>query len=590
MATTTPNVQDLAVGLIDPAPDNPRTAFGGDLGDLTELTASIGAQGVLQRLVVCPFGEGRYQLVFGHRRLAAAKLAGLDEVPVEIRDYDEAARLAAMCGENEGREDLTPLQEAWAYQQALERKGPDGKKKLFTQRTLAERLGVSQSHISKYTGIFKLPKQVVAMLTGGELSVTEAIHLIPLARDAARVEAALGDWRQHHDMELAVRTQQADVEREAKVAKTIADLKKRRVRIAPDDWRDRGGQKLGDGYYDLHQTPEEHAGGSCHAAIVTHHGDVAWVCLKPDRHRPADAEPEPAAPAPAAAGLRDAAAGEPAQAAPGEDGDAHRPAAAAGDPDGSEEDGAAALEVKPPPDPEVLAAKQRMDEARRVAEEERAQREREAAELEANLTAAYEARTEALRTLLGGRLSRPEVTRLLASFLVRLTFRDFHYDDQFLRHALSLDQPVGAGEESPVLAFAAKAEDALLRAAVAVVAENAEDALVAGEEVDFDDPLFRLYLAFLMTVAAYQPTEFEQTLLEAAAGQEEGVDAAGEDATGAEEPDFTNPIVALYYEFLGTVAAYQPSEFEAAALGQDTSHADAEAAAAEAAAEEAVGS
>jgi hypothetical protein len=61
-------------------------------------------------------------------------------VPAEIRDYDATERFAAMYGENFGREGLTPLQEAWAYQQALNRKGPNGKK-LFTQRSLAERLG-----------------------------------------------------------------------------------------------------------------------------------------------------------------------------------------------------------------------------------------------------------------------------------------------------------------------------------------------------------------------------------------------------------------------------------------------------------------
>jgi hypothetical protein len=137
------------------------------------------------------------------------------------------------------------------------------------------------------------------------------------------------------------------------------------------------------------------------------------------------------------------------------------------------------------------------------------------------------------------------VTRLLANFLVRLAFRDYYYDDGFLRHALSLDETAAAGEESPVLAFAARNEDGLLHAAVAVVAENAEDALAAGEELDFADPVFRLYLDFLTTVAAYRPTEFEQAELEAAAGGAAGGDEAtaaseegaddGEDAA-AEEP------------------------------------------------------
>jgi ParB/RepB/Spo0J family partition protein len=542
---TAPNVQNLPIEQIDPSPDNPRLAFGGDLGDLTELTESIRAQGVLQHLVVCPEAEGRYQLVFGHRRLAAAQAAGLTEVPAEIRDYDATERFAAMYGENFGREGLTPLQEAWAYQQALNRKGPGGKK-LFTQRSLAERLGVSQAKISKYTGIFKLPEQVVAMLTGGELTITEAIHLVLLAKDPARVEAALGDWRQHHDMELAVRTQQSDIERQARVAKTLSDLKKQRVRVAPDDWREQGGKKLGDGYYDLHQTPEEHADQPCHAAMVTHHGDVAWVCTDPDRHRPP--EPEPAAPpataaAPAVAGDADVQDASTGRAVAGSDVDlSARPATDAAP--GAAGEGEPALAVDPAPaepDPEELAAKARMEQARKAAEEERRQREQAAQEREANVTAAYEARTAALRTLLGGRLARPEVTRLLASFLVRLAFRDYYYDDGFLRHALSLDETAAAGGESPVLALAARNEDGLLRAAVAVVAENAEDALAAGEELDFADPVFRLYLDFLTTVAAYRPTEFEQAELQAAAGGDKTTAASEDGADDGEEASAEEP-------------------------------------------------
>jgi hypothetical protein len=133
------------------------------------------------------------------------------------------------------------------------------------------------------------------------------------------------------------------------------------------------------------------------------------------------------------------------------------------------------------------------------------------------------------------------VTLLLANFLVRLAFRDYYYDDSFLRHTLSLDQTAAAGEESPVLAFAARNEDGLLRAAVAVVAENAEDALAAGEELDFADPVFRLYLDFLMRVAAYRPTEFEQAELQAAAGGEEATAAQEEGADEGEEAAAEEP-------------------------------------------------
>ncbi len=84
MATAKPNVQYLPVDEIEPSPDNPRTAFDGDLGDLTELTELIRAQGVLQPLLVCPKRDGRYPLVFGERRLASAKLAGLAEAAAAV--------------------------------------------------------------------------------------------------------------------------------------------------------------------------------------------------------------------------------------------------------------------------------------------------------------------------------------------------------------------------------------------------------------------------------------------------------------------------------------------------------------------------
>ena len=533
MATAKPNVQYLPVDEIEPSPDNPRIAAGGDLGDLTELTELIRAQGILQNLVVCPKRDGHYPLVFGARRLAAAKQAGLTEVPAEIRDYTEAERFAAMYGENFGREGLTPLQEAFAYQLVLDRKGADGKK-LFTQRSLAQRLGVGQAKISNYTGIFKLPEHVIAMLKGGELTITEAIHLVRLAKYPARVEAALGDFHEHRDvdMETAVRKQQADLEREAKVAQTLKELKAARVRIAPDDWRDQGAKRLGDGFHELDMAVEEHASEPCHHAMVTHHGEVAYVCTEPDRHRPAEE------PAPAADPSQEAAAAEPTAGAPADDPDP-QPGKAAAAPDrrpaGQADDTAGVLAVGPAAperSAEELAARARMEEARAAAEAERLERERLQREFAANLEAAYEARAGALRTLLAGRLSRPEATRLLANFLVGLAYQDVSYDDSYLRHALSLDEHAGDREAAPVLAFAAKSDDALLRAAVAVVADNVEALLDAGDEPDFTNPLVVLYYGFLTAVAAYRPSDFERAEL-----AQDGEEPEPAEATQAEAPD-----------------------------------------------------
>ncbi len=507
------NVQSLPVDQIQPSPDNLR---GDDLGDLAELTELIKAQGVLQHLVVCPQVDGRYPLVFGHRRLAAAKQAGLTQVPAEIRDYTEAERFAAMYGENFGREGLTPIQEARAYQKALER--TDGKgKKLFTQRSLAQRLGVGQAKISNYTGIFKLPAHVVAMLEQDELTITEAVLLVRLAKYPARVEAALADWREqpHTDMDLAVRTQQADLDREAKVEQTRRELEAAGVRLAPDDWREAGGRRLGDGYHELRVTPEEHQGEPCHAAVVTHHGEVAYVCTDPDRHQPAE---EPAAdPTPATATSADAKATQP---GPAEAAPATQPAAET-EPEAPAWPALAVVPAPPEPTEEELEAKRRMDAAREAAERERQERERLARERTEQLQAAYQARTAAMQTLLEGRLSRPEATRLLAWFLVRLAYQDYQYDETFVRSLLGVDdEAVSDGHdvaESPVLALAGKNDDGLLRVAVAIVAENAEEQLAAADEPDFTSPIIALYYHFLRKAAAYKPSEFELKELDPAA-------------------------------------------------------------------------
>lgn len=90
---------------IHPHPDNPRK----ELGDLTELAESIKEQGILQNLTVIPEGEEDYLVVIGHRRLAAAKLAGLEKVPCVISDMDHKTQVATMLLENIQRQDLTAL-------------------------------------------------------------------------------------------------------------------------------------------------------------------------------------------------------------------------------------------------------------------------------------------------------------------------------------------------------------------------------------------------------------------------------------------------------------------------------------------------
>lgn len=117
-------IQYISVHKISPHPDNPRK----DLGDLSELAESIKAQGILQNLTVVPYIgevtgepiEGLYRAVIGHRRLAAAKLAGLEEVPCVISNMKLHEQVATMLLENIQRSDLTIYEQAHGFQMMLD--------------------------------------------------------------------------------------------------------------------------------------------------------------------------------------------------------------------------------------------------------------------------------------------------------------------------------------------------------------------------------------------------------------------------------------------------------------------------------------
>ena len=387
-----PNVQYLPIDQLVPAEDN----FRGPVGDVVELAESIRAVGILQHLVVTPKADGGYRLVFGHRRLEAARQAGLTEVPAEIRDYSDAERFTAMFAENYGRKDLSPLQEARAYQAMLEL--TDGKgRKVFTQRSLAKRLGVGLR--SPIPASSSCPS-AATMLEQGELTVTEAVLLVRLAKYPDRVEAALADYGRHthKDMDLAVRSQQADLEREERVEQVRHDLKAAGVRLAPDDWRARwqaARRRLLRAAHDgrgprRRAVPRRHGHPPRRRRLRLHRARPAPAGREPTadchpRRRRRRRPPTPAVPEPTPMTRTTAdAAGRPGRAGAG------RGAAAAR----ADRGGAGGQ-----------AAHGGGQAGRRAGAPERERLARERAE---QLEAAYQARTSALQALLGGRLSRPE--------------------------------------------------------------------------------------------------------------------------------------------------------------------------------------
>jgi ParB family chromosome partitioning protein len=166
---------------IVPNPDQPRRRF--DPEALAALAESIRRHGILQPVVVRRRDGGGYELIAGERRVRAAALAGLGEIPVVIRDAEPPERLELALIENLQREELTPLEEAEAYRQLLEVYG-------LTQEDIAQRVGKSRPAIANALRLLTLPDIVKAQLEGGELSAGHARAVLSVEGADARVAFA----------------------------------------------------------------------------------------------------------------------------------------------------------------------------------------------------------------------------------------------------------------------------------------------------------------------------------------------------------------------------------------------------------------
>ena len=161
--------QNLPVDAIVPNPQQPRNHF--DDEALEALSASIAELGVLQPIVVRADDDG-YVLVAGERRLRAARRAGLTEIPAVVRGVDdEAGSLVQALVENLQREDLTPLEEAAAYQQMLDDFG-------LTHADVAAKVGKSRSAISNAIRLLGLPAPIQVLVESGQLSAGHARALL----------------------------------------------------------------------------------------------------------------------------------------------------------------------------------------------------------------------------------------------------------------------------------------------------------------------------------------------------------------------------------------------------------------------------
>lgn len=157
-------LRELTITDIRPNPNQPRVHF--DEESLVELSASIQAIGVLQPILVRPV-EGGFELIAGERRWRAAQRAGLSRIPAVVRVTDDVASVEQALVENLHRQDLTPLEEAAAYQQLLDDFG-------MTHEQVAIKVGKSRSAITNALRLLTLPASIQQLLADGRLSAGHA--------------------------------------------------------------------------------------------------------------------------------------------------------------------------------------------------------------------------------------------------------------------------------------------------------------------------------------------------------------------------------------------------------------------------------
>jgi ParB family chromosome partitioning protein len=175
-------LRELPVDIVKANPRQPRRRFDDDA--LAELAQSIRSRGMLQPIVVRPLASGEFELVAGERRLRAARIAELENVPAVIREAGDWERLDLALAENMAREDLNPVDEARACAMLVEDLG-------LTKGEVGRRVGRSRVAISNLIRLLELPEDVLELIEGGELSEGHGRALLLCKDHAARRRLAL---------------------------------------------------------------------------------------------------------------------------------------------------------------------------------------------------------------------------------------------------------------------------------------------------------------------------------------------------------------------------------------------------------------
>jgi len=188
-----PRLVDLPIDSVIPNQHQPRVHF--DEESLAELAASIREIGVLQPVLVRPIGDSAYELVAGERRWRAARRAGLAVIPAIVRNTDDLGLVERALVENLHRQDLTPLEEAAAYQQLIEDFD-------LTHEQVANRVGKSRSAVTNTLRLMSLPPAIQHLLADGRLSAGHARALLGTPDRALQEELARQAAAEHWSVRM----------------------------------------------------------------------------------------------------------------------------------------------------------------------------------------------------------------------------------------------------------------------------------------------------------------------------------------------------------------------------------------------------
>ena len=171
----------LRLSEIEPNREQPRKNFSDE--SIAALADSIREHGVLQPILVRPMPKGGYQIVAGERRWRAARMVGLDEIPVTIKELSDIETMQIAVIENLQRENLDPVEEAAGYSELMEKYG-------MKQDKIAKMVGKSRSAIANSVRILSLPDKVLKLLQNGQLSLGHAKALLSISDEKKLIEMA----------------------------------------------------------------------------------------------------------------------------------------------------------------------------------------------------------------------------------------------------------------------------------------------------------------------------------------------------------------------------------------------------------------